>query len=84
MMNPTTEQLPAYSNQPNFVGYPLFYIIDGETAMCACCATEAQGEAKTVVAECNWGVLLQSANRIKSVTQSIGPHHRRVTWKTTY
>ena len=36
MTNPTTEQLPAYSNQPNFVGYPLFYIIDGETAMCAC------------------------------------------------
>ena len=54
MMKPTTEQLPAYSNQPNFVGYPLFYIIDGETAMCACCATEAQGEAKTVEAECNW------------------------------
>ncbi len=35
---------PKYTNAPNFVGYPLFYIFNQETVLCADCCTEQYNE----------------------------------------
>ena len=31
---------PEYSNQPNFVGYPIYYIVDHHECWCASCINE--------------------------------------------
>ena len=37
---------PKYTNAPNFVGYPLFYILNQETVLCAdCCAEQCNEES---------------------------------------
>ena len=47
--------LPKYTNEPNFHGYPVFYIKDGHTPLCNECATE-EWEAESGPLECtvNW------------------------------
>ena len=49
-----TDTLPKYSNEPNFVGYPLFYIIDDMSAECHECAQDSKIEGRTVLQQCNW------------------------------
>ena len=46
--------LPKYSNEPNFVGYPLFYVKDDSVALCNLCASEENDEGALVKMECNW------------------------------
>jgi len=40
------ELLPKYSNDPNFVGYPYFYVIDNWKCECHECASESAIEGK--------------------------------------
>ena len=49
-----TNILPTHSNQPNFVGYPYFYQVEGFICECAECATTSKEEGKTVTEQCNW------------------------------
>ena len=35
---------PKYTNAPNFVGYPLFYVLNQETVLCADCCTDQYNE----------------------------------------
>jgi len=38
-----------YSNEPNFVGYPLWYIINNEDCWCAdCCNEELTGDEEVI------------------------------------
>jgi hypothetical protein len=39
-------KLPKYSNEPNFVGYPLWYVIDDYKCQC--------NECDTISKEVNW------------------------------
>ena len=48
------ETLPKYSNEPNFVGYPLFYIKDGCHALCHMCASEETARGVLVKMATNW------------------------------
>ena len=46
-----------YANEPNFVGYPLFYVVSsnfGTQLMCADCCTEEYTGAEDVTTEANW------------------------------
>jgi hypothetical protein len=52
MSNQTT--LPKYSNDPNFCGYPLFYVVDGWKCECNECATVSKDEASTVESNANY------------------------------
>ena len=43
-----------YSIEPNFTGYPLFYIINNEEVWCAdCCNDNLLGD-ETVIQDANW------------------------------
>jgi len=46
--------LPKYSNDPNFVGYPLFYVKDDSIPLCHMCASEENFNGVLVKMECNW------------------------------
>ena len=46
--------LPKYSNEPNFVGYPLWYIIDDHKAQCNECATVSKSEGCSASKQVNW------------------------------
>jgi len=46
--------LPKYSNEQNFVGYPLWYIIDDHKAQCNECATVSKSEGFTTSKQVNW------------------------------
>ena len=47
-------KLLTHSCEPNFTGYPLFYIVDYEV-LCAPCAQEAKDEDNEIVeTHCNW------------------------------
>ena len=46
--------LPKYSNEPNFVGYPLFYIKDDCFALCHMCASEENARGVLVKMATNW------------------------------
>jgi hypothetical protein len=48
------KQLPKYSNQPNFVGYPLWYVIDDYKCQCNECATISKSEGHSVEEQVNW------------------------------
>ena len=48
------EMLPKYSNEPNFVGYPLWYVIDDRKAQCNECATVSKSEGFTTSKQVNW------------------------------
>jgi len=47
-------KLPKYSNDPNFVGYPLFYVVEDYKCECHECATESRNEGKSVEAHVNY------------------------------
>ncbi len=46
--------LPKYSKEPNFVGYPLFYIKDDCQALCHMCASEENARGVLVKMATNW------------------------------
>ena len=46
--------LPKYSNEPNFVGYPLWYVIDDHKCQCNECAAVSKEEGSTVSKQVNW------------------------------
>ena len=48
------EVLPKYSNEPNFVGYPLWYVIDDHKAQCNECATVSKLEGCSASKQVNW------------------------------
>jgi hypothetical protein len=48
------KQLPKYSNDPNFVGYPLFYVIEDYKCECHECATESRDEGETITTHVNY------------------------------
>jgi hypothetical protein len=47
-------KLPKYSNEPNFVGYPLWYVIDDYKCQCNECATISKEEGYSVSKQVNW------------------------------
>ena len=47
------EVLPKYSNEPNFVGYPLWYVIDGYKCQCNECATVSKTEGYSIEVQVN-------------------------------
>ena len=47
------KQLPKYSNEPNFVGYPLWYVIDGYKCQCNECAAVSKTEGCSVEVQVN-------------------------------
>ena len=50
-----TKPLPAYSNEPNFFGYPLYYIKDTHIPLCNECATDVQrADPDTLDVDVNW------------------------------
>lgn len=49
-----TEQLPKYSNMPNFVGYSFYYVVDGHSCECNECATDSKAEGKSVEPHVNY------------------------------
>ena len=46
--------LPKYSNEPNFVGYPYYYVIDDSVCECNKCAEESLQAGKTPEPNVNW------------------------------
>lgn len=48
------ELLPKYSNDPNFCGYPYFYIIEDYKCECHECATDSKAEGKLVEHHVNY------------------------------
>ena len=46
--------LQKYSNDPNFVGYPLFYKDQRGDSLCACCAQDVKDEGEEVIQHVNW------------------------------
>ena len=48
------ETLLKYSNEPNFVGYPLWYVIDDHKCQCNECAAVSKEEGSTVSKQVNW------------------------------
>lgn len=50
----SSELLPKYSNSPNFVGYPFYYIVDSYDCECHECATDSKSEGKKVVPQVNY------------------------------
>ena len=46
-------KLLKYSNEPNFVGYPLWYVIDDYKCQCNECATISKEEGHLVEAQVN-------------------------------
>ena len=46
--------LPKYSNEPNFVGYPLWYIVDEHICQCNECAAVSKSEGYSVSKQVNW------------------------------
>ena len=48
------KQLPKYSNLPNFVGYPLWYVIDDYKCQCNECATVSKTEGHVVDQQVNY------------------------------
>lgn len=48
------ELLPKYSNDPNFVGYPYFYVIDDWKCECHKCASESAIEGKNFEVYANY------------------------------
>lgn len=48
------KQLLKYSNQPNFVGYPLWYVIDDYKCQCNECATVSKTEGYSVEQQVNY------------------------------
>ena len=46
--------LPKYSNEPNFVGYPYYYILNGHTCQCHTCADESLQDGQSVEPSINW------------------------------
>jgi hypothetical protein len=51
---PKQNTLPKYSNDPNFVGYPFFYVVEDYKCECHECATESRDEGKTVTPHVNY------------------------------
>ena len=49
-----TKKYTKYSNEPNFVGYPLWYVIDDYKCQCNECATISKSEGCTVLAQVNY------------------------------
>lgn len=49
-----TKLLPKYSNLPNFVGYPLYYVVDSNDCECHECATDSKAEGKLVEPHVNY------------------------------
>ena len=47
-------QLPKYSNYPNFVGYPYFYVVQDHKCECHECATKSKAEGKSAEAHVNY------------------------------
>ena len=44
-----TKTYTKYSNEPNFVGYPHFFIINNEECWCAdCCNSELKGDEEVI------------------------------------
>ena len=48
------KNLPKYTNQPNFVGYPLWYMIDDYKCQCNECATVSKSEGQSAEEQVNW------------------------------
>lgn len=46
--------LPKFSNYPNFVGYPLFYIVENCKCECNECASSSQEKGESVEAQVNY------------------------------
>jgi|TARA_R110001592_G_scaffold275122_4_gene542118 hypothetical protein len=46
-------KLKSYSCEPNFTGYPLFYVVN-QTALCASCAQKEKDSGENVEMQCNW------------------------------
>ena len=46
--------LPKYSNEPNFVGYPLWYVIDDYKCQCNECAAVSKSEGCTISTQVNY------------------------------
>ena len=49
-----SELLPKYSNLPNFVGYPFYYVVDSDDCECHECATDSKSEGKEVEPHVNY------------------------------
>ena len=48
------KQLPKYSNMPNFVGYPYYYVVDTYDCECNECASISKLEGKEVESRVNY------------------------------
>lgn len=46
--------LPKYSNDPNFCGYPFYYVVEGHKCECNECATDSKSEGKEVEVQVNY------------------------------
>lgn len=47
-------KLSKYSNEPNFCGYPYFYVIEDYKCECYECAAESKAEGKTITTHVNY------------------------------
>ena len=69
-----------YSNEPNFVGYPLWYVINNEECWCAdCCNSELTGDEEVITSVnyedpelycCNCSAKIESAYGEESEEES--------------
>ena len=48
------KKLPKYSNEPNFFGYPLWYVVDEYKCQCNECATLSKSDGISIQKEVNW------------------------------
>ena len=72
--------LPKYSNEPNFVGYPLWYVINNAECWCAdCCNSELTGDEEVITSVnyedpelycCNCSARIESAYGEESEEES--------------